>query len=872
MLGRVNGFVAPFALVAALAAAAPAAAAEPSLPQVASGQRPGPEILYSDPPRAPQLESVAPWEAAPILVSGASAYRTGEFLYQDFLYDDRGARGADDPTDPFDRGEFGFSPKSGTLTYPTDPVFANNAADLVELRVKPLADETAFRVTLNTLKDPARTAFTIAIGSSADARDWPRGAGVKSPAAFFLTVHGDQAELVDAAGGAARTPAPRASVDLVRRQIEVRVPHAAWDPGRGTVRMAAGVGLWNAGAGSYLTPGPVASATATAPGGAAPSRAALFNLAFRFKEPTPAVQSAVVNTFVEGAVLAGVDRTWWRERAQSEALADGDISAFFADVDFAKLTDRATDETGVPATGPLDRIYPSRLVFGQGVDYGNDCGGLQGSKDQCVPRFVGQLQTYGLYVPRKPRPERGYGMTLLMHGLSGNHNEFLASRNESQFGERGSGSLVAAPYGRGPDGFYKDVAEADVFEVWADVARRYAIDPEWAAVSGYSMGGIGTYRLLERFPDLFGRGAPIVGFAQDSAEQLASLRNTPLIAWNGGQDELVNPALYEPTLMRLGELGLEFVSEVFEPAGHITLASNDEFGPMAEFLGEHRANRSPAHVTYVVAPGKDSSRSKVVADHAYWLSGLRLRDPKAGPTGTIDARSQAFGAGDAPALGVQPGAGVLTGGARSALPFVRRSQGRGPAPAQPARNEIDVTFANVGDATATGERARLDGSQPLTVKIGSDGAGRLRLDVPLPAGATVERVEGTAVASARAAGAARARAAVAVAAPEAALDRQGATFTVAAGSRTYRIAPAKIAAAEDDTPSSDSSPAQEGTTTPPADSGDGDEATDREQGASAAESDGGGSLPFTGFAAGLVGALGLGLAAAGGVLRRRMRA
>src|SRR2546421_694699 len=114
----------------------------------------------------------------------------------------------------------------------------------------PPADAPAFRVTLNTLKDPNRTAFTIALGSSAAAVPWPHGAGVSSPAALFLTVHGSTAELLDAATGQARQPAPTASVDLTRRQIDVQVPHAAWDPGQGTVRMTIGVGLWNPSAGT----------------------------------------------------------------------------------------------------------------------------------------------------------------------------------------------------------------------------------------------------------------------------------------------------------------------------------------------------------------------------------------------------------------------------------------------------------------------------------------------------------------------------------------------------------------------------------------------------------------------------------------------
>src|SRR3954453_7387610 len=179
----------------ALALCATPAAADP-LPSVDSGARPGPDLLYASAPDAPQLQNNGVWKAAPILVSGAEAYRDGEFLYQDFLFDDHGGTGSgDDPNDPFDQVANMFSPKHGTLSYPTDTAtYATNAADLVELRVKPLADATAFRVTLNTLKVADKTAFTIAIGESPTPVPWPHGAGVVSPAKLFLTVHGSSAE------------------------------------------------------------------------------------------------------------------------------------------------------------------------------------------------------------------------------------------------------------------------------------------------------------------------------------------------------------------------------------------------------------------------------------------------------------------------------------------------------------------------------------------------------------------------------------------------------------------------------------------------------------------------------------------------------
>src|SRR5437588_6887120 len=230
--------------------AAPASARNSSLPSVASGARPGPALLYAAPATAPQLRRAGVWTGPPILNSGAEAYRFGEFVYQDFLYDDDGGAGTPDPGDPFSPLANLFSPKTGTLTYPTNTaVYGNNAADLVEFRVKPLRRSTAFRVTLNTMLDPSVAAFTVAIGNSSSPREWPFGAGVRSPAEYFLTVHGATGVLMNAATGARLHPAPVVSVDRLRRQIQVLVPDSAWDPGSSVVRMTMGTGLWDPAAG-----------------------------------------------------------------------------------------------------------------------------------------------------------------------------------------------------------------------------------------------------------------------------------------------------------------------------------------------------------------------------------------------------------------------------------------------------------------------------------------------------------------------------------------------------------------------------------------------------------------------------------------------
>jgi hypothetical protein len=693
------------------------------------GPKPGPKLLYRDAPKpAPQLRNRGPWRAKPIMVSGASAYRRGEFLYQDFLYDDHGARGTDDPADPR-QGDDTFSATSGTYTYPDDPRYAQNAADLVELRVRRRGRATLFRLTLNTLKDPALHAATIAIGGTeGEQAEWPHDAGVSSPAELFLTWHGRTAELLTADGSPAPGPGPRARVSKRRNQVTLRVPRRAWNPKRSRVRLAAGVGLWDADTGAYLQPGE--SRTATRPGGAGSlsDPPAIFNMAFRYDEPWPEVGDI-------GGTLA--DAAWWRERSQAHALADGDVSELHATVDFGAMRRPGRDPLrgepgGIPRRGPMVRILSSRFADGEGVDYDVDCG----TTEFCTGQYLGRLQPYSVYVPRKPLPPRGFGLTLLLHSLGATYTQFADSANQSQFGERGRGHIVVTSLSRGPDGWYYSRAGADVFEVWADVARRYRLDPSRAAIAGYSMGGYATYKLATQFPDLFAAGQPTVGppglgisqppvvnppASSLTTGMLPSLRHVPLMIWNGVFDELVPVSGVLAHVEALDALEYRYVFDLFTLTDHFALAVNDEYGPAAEFLGDRRVKRNPAHVTYVRNPSMDFPGLGTKADHAYWLSGIRVRDKNVNTgRGTVDAFSHAFGRGDPPAGETQNGAGTLDGGQLyPSAPYTRQSRAWGRAPRQAKRQRLDITLTNIDRVRVHMRRARL--SCDARIELEADG-------------------------------------------------------------------------------------------------------------------------------------------------------
>src|SRR5215208_2571081 len=688
--------------------------------------------LYSGPAprRAPQLENTGEWRAAPILVSGATAYRDGEFLYQDYLYDDHGARYLRDQGDPRS-GDDTFSEPNGTYRYPTDPAYAQNAADLVEFRVKRSTDSTLFRLTLNTLIDAQRVGAVIAIGDSPVPLPMPDGANASVPAQYFLTWHGGTAVLRDAATGTTIAPAPGVTVDTARRQVQITVPHAAWNPTIGQWKMAAGVGVWDTAANRFAQP--QQAATDTQPGGGAPGAPAFFNVAFRTNEPVP----NVANT----AELLG-NPSWWRDRQQGEQLRAGSLAQFRADVDFGKLGAGVDDDSGVPKSGPLNRIYASRFETKQGVDFDYECG----NADECKGELRGQLQPYALYVPGK-HGDAGYGMTLALHSLGAGYSQFTGSRNQSQWGERGPGSLVLTPSGRGPDGWYYDHAAADTFEAWADVARHYPLDADFTSVGGYSMGGYGTYKFSTQFPDLFARAQPTVGppglgvaptpqNPQPGGPQsstfpmLASLRNIPIQMWVAVSDELVPFTGTQLHARGLDDLDYRYEFWAFAPAEHLTLAAFDQYEPSAAFLGEAKVDRNPAHVTYVRNDTMDFPEAGTKADHAYWVSDVNVSDREASPFGTIDVRSEGFGVADPAASDTQADAGQLTGGnLAGTLGFQRQRKTWGAVPHAAARNRLLIDGQNIATVTIDPVRARVNcdaelvvtSDSPMTVKLAGCG-------------------------------------------------------------------------------------------------------------------------------------------------------
>jgi hypothetical protein len=740
--GLVAWFAQPAAGLDSASAAAPVA--------------PGPAVLNAPAPAAPQLENTGVWQAKPTMICHTSAYRAGEYVHQGCVYDDQGAQLV--PTNwPEHSLTFAY-------TYPTDPAYRANAADLVEVRVKPLADATAFRITFNTMTDPELVGTTIALGNSLLPREAPHGANTRMPAEKFVTVHGRSADIIDAATGTKSSATPSVSVDVERRQVEVRVPHSAYDPGSRSVRIAAASGLWDRAAGKFLLPQAVADATH--PGGALTAGlrpSAYFDVAFRHAEPFDSP---------------------WRNDLQKTTLASGDISRFSATVDFGKLQQKVNDDLtgkpeGIPTSGYMDRLYASSTEVRQGRRLPSDPGQrpplgsftqqngatITGEgepsvqfgwicRDDCVSDLPGRLQRYVAYVPDLPKPANGYASMVWTPGYAQSANDQVGDPGTAELlpaGDRdlfhqvanrpSAPTVVIAVDGRGNDNWSYGRSGTSVFEALADARRAFGLDPTRTVMSGFSSGAYGANKLSLQFPDVFSKAficdglnmAPsfpgINGIADtlpvDTATQhepgstltplLPSRRNQPVMEWAGLPDNYIPyniPRERANAYIAGGQYDFTFDSWLGASSDHVVMCANATWGALTGWLGDMRGVRDLFHVSYVRNPAMDDPESGLVGDHAYWLSDIQSRS---GELGNIDVQSHGFGLTDAPGAPVVTGAGVETGSTVPVNAYTTEHRTKPSPVTAPVQNRLDITAQNIRTVTIDPQQAKVSCGADLQV-------------------------------------------------------------------------------------------------------------------------------------------------------------
>lgn len=127
-------------------------------------------------------------------------------------------------------------------------------------------------------------------------------------------------------------------------------------------------------------------------------------------------------------------------------------------------------------------------------------------------------------------------------------------------------------------------------EAIASLEKEFAIDPARIYVTGLSMGGYGTWDAIARYSGRFAAAAPICGGGDPA--QAKKIASTPIWAFHGGKDGVVNPKRSRDMIEAIKAAGGTPKYTEYPDAGHDSWTAtykNPEF--FAWLFAQRRANK-----------------------------------------------------------------------------------------------------------------------------------------------------------------------------------------------------------------------------------------------------------------------------------------
>lgn len=163
---------------------------------------------------------------------------------------------------------------------------------------------------------------------------------------------------------------------------------------------------------------------------------------------------------------------------------------------------------------------------------------------------------YQIHVPSDYDESKSYPLVLYLHGMGdrGNDNYAPLKRTNTMANQLVTAEnlekypcIVVVPQCPVDDvwamHFPSDISVSldMTVELLKSIVKTYHVDQNRMYVTGFSMGGIGTWDLLLRYPDMFAAAVPIAGYAEPWAwENVRVFKDVPVRVYHGNKDEVVD--------------------------------------------------------------------------------------------------------------------------------------------------------------------------------------------------------------------------------------------------------------------------------------------------------------------------------------------
>lgn len=131
---------------------------------------------------------------------------------------------------------------------------------------------------------------------------------------------------------------------------------------------------------------------------------------------------------------------------------------------------------------------------------------------------------------------------------------------------RDLGAVIVAPDCPAKDGWDNPAAESAVLRLVTYIRENYKIDNKKILVTGFSMGGIGTWYLAARNPKLFSAAIPISAVAEP--EIIETIHDIPVYAIHSTGDQIFPVKNVEEMVQKLRTKGLPVQLKILDGVSH----------------------------------------------------------------------------------------------------------------------------------------------------------------------------------------------------------------------------------------------------------------------------------------------------------------
>ncbi|MBE0642270.1 MAG: prolyl oligopeptidase family serine peptidase [Bacteroidales bacterium] len=105
-----------------------------------------------------------------------------------------------------------------------------------------------------------------------------------------------------------------------------------------------------------------------------------------------------------------------------------------------------------------------------------------------------------------------------------------------------------------------------VIELIQYIIEKELVDTQRIYITGLSMGGIGTWDLIARFPSMFAAAVPVCGGGDTTTANL--LKDMPIWAFHGAKDDVILPQLSRSMVTALQRIGASPGYTEYPDLGH----------------------------------------------------------------------------------------------------------------------------------------------------------------------------------------------------------------------------------------------------------------------------------------------------------------